>query len=79
MTHPAAGKSLEAEIAAAFRAGRSAAHGGQLSSTNPHDARSALASERLAAKMWLRGYSAGNPMPDPEDPQPSSEGSVPEE
>ncbi len=67
------GKTLEADIAAAYRAGRSAAHGGQPSSSNPHDARSALASERVSAKMWMRGYSAGNPMPDPEDPPDSAE------
>lgn len=79
MTQPTTGKSLEAEIAAAFRAGRSAAQGGQLSSSNPHDARSALASDRVLAKMWVRGFLVGNPMPDPEDPQPSSEGSVSEE
>lgn len=78
MTQPATGKSLEAEIAVAYRAGRSAAHSGQRSTTNPHDARSALASERVFAKVWMRGYSAGNPMPDLEDPQPSSEGSISE-
>lgn len=67
------GKSLESEIVASYRAGRSAAQGSQPSSSNPHDARSALASDRVLAKMWMRGYSAGNPMPDPDSPQDSEE------
>ena len=58
---------LESEIVAAFRAGRTAAVGGRVSTSNPFDPGSELASVRLQAKMWLRGFSAGNPVPDPED------------
>lgn len=64
---------LERDIAAAYRAGRSAALAGTSWRENPHDAQAELASERLNAKMWMRGYSAGNPVPDPED---SAAGSV---
>lgn len=58
---------LERDIAAAFRQGKQAAISGQLSTTNPFDSRHELASERVQALMWMRGYSAGNPIPDPED------------
>lgn len=64
---------LERDIATAFRQGRSAALAGTSWRENPFDAQAELASERLAAKMWMRGYSAGNPVPDPEAPPPAEE------
>lgn len=47
---------------AALRAGKAAAERGDRSTTNPHDATSDNAAERVQAKMWRKGYTAGNPV-----------------
>lgn len=57
---------LERDIVDAFRKGRSAVLTGKNWRENPWDATAELASERLLAKMWMRGFSKGNPVPDPE-------------
>lgn len=64
---------LERDIVASFRAGRSAAIAGTSWRENPYDAQAELASERLNAKMWMSGYSEGNPVPDPEESTSESE------
>lgn len=64
---------LERDVVAAFRAGRAAVLSGVSWQENPFDATAELASERLQAKMWMKGYSAGNPVPDPGNEELSSE------
>ena len=58
---------LERDMVDAFRKGRSAALARQSWRENPWDAEHELASKRVLAKMWMRGYAKGNPIPDLKD------------
>lgn len=50
------------EIRLALAAGRTAAKNRQPVSTNPYRGDAETARERVLARAWMRGYSAGNPM-----------------
>lgn len=52
---------IEARMSAAYRDGRDTAAGRQ-PRHNPWAGDSPDAAERVLARMWARGYSAGNPM-----------------
>lgn len=56
---------VERRMAEAYTAGYRAA-ANETGETNPHDGDARRATERVCAIAWTRGYSAGNPMPDPE-------------
>lgn len=48
----------------AYRAGEAAAIEGKRF-RNPYNGNAETAVERVLSVMWCRGYSAGNPMPEP--------------
>lgn len=54
--------SAASKARAALAAGRKAAEDGK-SPGNPHDAQSSDPAERVQARLWRTGYTAGNPMP----------------
>jgi hypothetical protein len=56
------GALLEARMAAAYRDGEDTARRGE-PRTSPWRGDSVRAVERVLARMWARGYSAGNPVP----------------
>src|SRR5918998_654645 len=56
--------SLEQEMVVAFRAGVHAARAGKRIRDNPFNLRSRSVSDRLYAKLWVRGYGKGNPVVD---------------
>lgn len=56
--------SIEQDVVDAFRAGQRAARVGLLVSDNPFDVSSKQATVRVQARLWLRGYGVGNPVPD---------------
>jgi hypothetical protein len=47
---------------AALAAGRTAAQNRQHVSANPYRGDADTTRERVLARMWIRGYGAGNPM-----------------
>lgn len=53
---------LEVRMAAAFRAGRQAVQKRKPLSECPYDRESEDSRERVCAIMWLRGWTAGNPV-----------------
>lgn len=64
-------QTVEGRMAAAARAGRSAARAGARRDSNPHDRDHEDPRVRVEALMWWRGWDDGNPMPllddDPDD------------
>lgn len=55
------GAVLEARMHAAYLDGQATAAAGERRA-NPWDGTSPVASHRVLAQMWARGYSAGNPV-----------------
>lgn len=56
--------SLEQDMLTSYRDGVRAARVGSVWTKNPHDVESKSAVDRLLSKMWIWGYSDGNPVPD---------------
>jgi hypothetical protein len=51
------------EVRAALAAGRAAAQNRQPISANPYRGNADTTRERVLARVWMRGYAFGNPMP----------------